>query len=184
MRSLRCMLCFFSFKSLRLRRPSNRHARVSKPHPLLATYPDPDPLDRRGKWSRVVEILDDMRREGLSPDRVTFSTAIAAVGASGQWETATSLLAEMKEAGVSPDAVSRFTIIAFILGRLAYAINRFTGHGQNAFENTEHPWFGAPLSLRGLPVATITPPATPPRPPPPPVLPSVVFLFFHYPCFG
>lgn len=60
---------------------------------------------RRGEWGQVPGFLDSMRRAGINPDKVTFNTAIAAVGAGGEWETAMSILAEMKAAGLSPDAV-------------------------------------------------------------------------------
>ncbi|CAM9250790.1 unnamed protein product [Hapterophycus canaliculatus] len=47
-----------------------------------------------------------MRREGLTPDKVTFNTAIKAVSSSGQCEKAFSLLAEMKKEGLKPDQIS------------------------------------------------------------------------------
>lgn len=47
-----------------------------------------------------------MRRDGLSPDKMTFNNAITAMGASGQWEAAGLLLVEMRAAGLPPDAVS------------------------------------------------------------------------------
>lgn len=46
-----------------------------------------------------------MRSEGLTPDKVTFNTAIAAVASSGRCQTAFSLLAEMDKAGLKPDQV-------------------------------------------------------------------------------
>lgn len=46
-----------------------------------------------------------MRREGLTPDKVTFNTAIAAVASSGQCRTAFALLAEMEKEGLKPDQV-------------------------------------------------------------------------------
>ena len=61
---------------------------------------------RRGDWCRVLDFMSEMRREGIPPDRVTFNTAIAAVGASGQWQTAGALLQEMKADGIQPDPVS------------------------------------------------------------------------------
>lgn len=46
-----------------------------------------------------------MRREGLTPDKVTFNTAIAAVASSGQCRMAFTLLAEMEKEGLKPDQV-------------------------------------------------------------------------------
>lgn len=50
--------------------------------------------------------MSEMKREGMTPDKVTFNTAIAAVGSNGQWEKAGSLLAEMKANGLKSDPVS------------------------------------------------------------------------------
>lgn len=46
-----------------------------------------------------------MRGEGLTPDKVTFNTAISAVASSGQCRTAFALLAEMEKEGLKPDQV-------------------------------------------------------------------------------
>ena len=46
-----------------------------------------------------------MRQDGLTPDKVTFNTAIAAVASSGQCQMAFSLLAEMERGGLKPDQV-------------------------------------------------------------------------------
>lgn len=50
--------------------------------------------------------MSEMKREGMTPDKVTFNTAIAAVGSNGQWEKAGYLLAEMKANGLQSDPVS------------------------------------------------------------------------------
>lgn len=64
------------------------------------------PIGRRGQWREVGEFLDSMRQDGLTPDKVTFNTAIAAVASSGQCQMAFSLLAEIERGGLKPDQVS------------------------------------------------------------------------------
>ena len=46
-------------------------------------------------WSVVLNLMDEMRAEGLSPDAYTFSTAITACGRAGRWEHALRLVDEM-----------------------------------------------------------------------------------------
>lgn len=50
--------------------------------------------------------LEKMKREGLSPDRLTYNTAIAAFAFGRQADMALSLLEEMNAVGLSPDAVN------------------------------------------------------------------------------
>lgn len=74
---------------------------------LIPKPPSPAmPIDRRDQWEKVGGFLDSMRQEGLTPDKVTFNTAIAAVASSGRCQMAFSLLAEMERGGLKPDQVS------------------------------------------------------------------------------
>lgn len=78
------------------------------PPPKKQTMPCPPrllPNSRRGQWKEVGQFLESMRQEGLTPDKVTFNTAIAAVASSGQCQMAFSLLAEMEREGLKPDQV-------------------------------------------------------------------------------
>ena len=75
------------------------------PPPKTAPCPSRPP-NSRGQWKQVGEFLESMRQEGLTPDKVTFNTAIAAVASSGQCQMAFSLLAEMEREGLNPDQVS------------------------------------------------------------------------------
>lgn len=77
---------------------------LTRPAPL--THPTPTTYYKsRGLWKEAVGFFDVMKEEGLTPDKVTFNTAIAAVASSGRCQTAFSLLAEMNKEGLKPDQV-------------------------------------------------------------------------------
>lgn len=73
-----------------------------------------------------------MREEDLTPDKVTFNTAIKAVADNGQCDVAFSLLAEMKNEGLTPDQVTLLvffhrtgkgsTACSFSLGALLWLV--------------------------------------------------------------
>lgn len=96
------MLCIAHLRSVRHQLGRSACAHAPNP-PLPAT-----PVDSRGRWEEVQGFLESMRNDGLTPDKVTFNTAIAAVASSGQCQVAFSLLAEMKKEGLKPDQVTPF----------------------------------------------------------------------------
>lgn len=51
----------------------------------------------------ALELVDEMRSEGLSPDHVTYGSAVSAMAKAGQWVRALSLLREMMEEGLAPN---------------------------------------------------------------------------------
>lgn len=77
----------------------------ASPAGACLTIPLPRCPYSRGLPKEVEGLLKTMRREGLTPDKVTFNTAIKAVSSSGQWEKAFSFLSEMKKEGLKPDQV-------------------------------------------------------------------------------
>lgn len=66
------------------------------------------------------DLLAEMRDAGLRPDRVTFNTAIAALGTGGQWQLATLMLDEMNAAGLPPDTVECHLDFPVVLGSAKY----------------------------------------------------------------
>lgn len=82
-----------------------RHARI-QPYPRRRSFP----ARSRGLWEEVQGFLETMREEDLTPDTVTFNTAIKAVADNGQCDVAFSLLAEMKNEGLTPDQVTLLVI--------------------------------------------------------------------------
>lgn len=59
-------------------------------------------------WWLVLGLMSEMRENGLTPDEVTFSTAVTACGRAGEWERALSLLDEMatERECLTPDVVA------------------------------------------------------------------------------
>eukprot|EP00752_Nemacystus_decipiens_P002534 g2377.t1 len=67
---------------------------------------------RGKKWKPAVDLLDTMRREGLTPDGFSYSTAISACKNCGQWETALEILEDMRRRGLGRDKHSLNAAIA------------------------------------------------------------------------
>lgn len=66
-------------------------------------------------WSLVLGLMTEMRKQGLKPDMITYSTAITACGKAGQLERALSFLDEIEtgsEGEVAPDVVAINAAIA------------------------------------------------------------------------
>lgn len=43
-------------------------------------------------WQKALDLLDEMKTNGINPNSVTYSVAISACGNGGQWEKALDLL--------------------------------------------------------------------------------------------
>jgi pentatricopeptide repeat protein len=48
-------------------------------------------------WQRALELLDEMEKNGVTPNAITYSVAITACGNGGQWEKALCLLDEVRQ---------------------------------------------------------------------------------------
>ena len=55
--------------------------------------------ERGGQWEEAEMLLQEMQALGLSPDRVTYNTAIAAAARAAQWEQSLRLLDAMRAGG-------------------------------------------------------------------------------------
>lgn len=108
-------------------------------------------------WALVLDLMAEMRREGVDADVFTFSTAITACGNAGEWERALDLLDQMGEAlqqqhqlqqqqrrrsPIAPDVVSVNAAIA-ACGRAGQweraldLLDRMTGEGSASSFRTE-----------------------------------------------
>jgi pentatricopeptide repeat protein len=47
-------------------------------------------------WRRALDLLDEMRENGIAPNDITYSVVIAACGNGGQWERALELLYQVR----------------------------------------------------------------------------------------
>lgn len=50
-------------------------------------------------WTRVEQLLDQMKESGIQPDGFSFASAIACCGAEGRWQEALDLIDEMQKGG-------------------------------------------------------------------------------------
>jgi pentatricopeptide repeat protein len=59
-------------------------------------------------WEKALNLLDQMRADGIQPDGFSFSAAISCCGAGGRWEEALTLINTMKKGGpkTRPNRVS------------------------------------------------------------------------------
>jgi pentatricopeptide repeat domain-containing protein 1 len=59
-------------------------------------------------WEKALDLLDQMRADGIEPDGFSFSAAISCCGAGGRWEEALTLIKTMKKGGpkTRPNRVS------------------------------------------------------------------------------
>lgn len=58
-----------------------------------------DESDTSELWARALNLLDQMKADGIEPDGFSFASAISCCGASGRWEEAVNLLDIMREGG-------------------------------------------------------------------------------------
>ncbi|CAN0085446.1 unnamed protein product [Ectocarpus sp. 4 AP-2014] len=62
---------------------------------------------RKGEWGAVLELMEDMREDGLERDSSVYASAMRAFVEAGDWERAVEIVTvEMERDGVSPDALS------------------------------------------------------------------------------
>lgn len=97
-------------------------AREPLPPPDVYSYTSViDACAKSGELGSALEVLEDMRRAGVSPSLVTFNTLIfrcgAGSGSSGQqgrgdWRLALSFLEEMVKGGVRPDVYTLTVAVA------------------------------------------------------------------------
>lgn len=57
-------------------------------------------------WRMALDLLDEMRKNNVQPNVVTFSVAIAACGNGGQWERALELLNQMRDKGLGINTIT------------------------------------------------------------------------------
>merc|ERR1719174_1813311 len=70
-----------------------------------------DACARVGRMESVSDLLEDMKKHGVRPNLITFSTMIKGHCQSGDIQTAFSLLEQMQAAGVQP---SNFTLSVLV----------------------------------------------------------------------
>ena len=58
-----------------------------------------DTADDSDLWIRALQVLDQMKADGIKPDGFSFASAISCCGASGKWEEAVGLLDIMRKGG-------------------------------------------------------------------------------------
>lgn len=58
-----------------------------------------------GQWQKAAEMFQQMQRQGLTPDVVTYTAIISAYEKGGQWRLALSGYEQMRERGCRPDAI-------------------------------------------------------------------------------
>jgi pentatricopeptide repeat protein len=61
---------------------------------------------RGGQWQRILHLLGEARRRGLTPDTCSYNTAIGCLARQGQRAAAAGLLDEMRALGVPRDDVT------------------------------------------------------------------------------
>lgn len=61
---------------------------------------------RRPPPSQALELLAEARSQGLSPNIVTFTTAVEACASAGKYDVVLSLLEQMSSEGVDPTVVT------------------------------------------------------------------------------
>lgn len=95
----------------------NRYWRNAQPILKNAlTSADVDPLRvsnavmsafiKSGRWHKALDLLDEMRAKGVTPDMVSYNTIMRAYGEGKQWEKALGLLDEMETKDVTPNVIS------------------------------------------------------------------------------
>ena len=62
-------------------------------------------LGAGGQWQKAGEMFQQMQRQGLTPDVVTYTAIISAYEKGGQWRLALSSYEQMRERGCRPDAI-------------------------------------------------------------------------------
>lgn len=67
---------------------------------------------RRGGGSAALLIYDELVAAGVSPDQVTFNTALSAAGAAGQWARVLSIRGDMQRAGVPADGFTYSSLLS------------------------------------------------------------------------
>ncbi|CAN0454625.1 unnamed protein product, partial [Discosporangium mesarthrocarpum] len=55
---------------------------------------------RAGQWQEAERLVQEMQRQGLSPDHYTYNSLTNAYASSGQWKRALATLQEMRDSGV------------------------------------------------------------------------------------
>ena len=60
---------------------------------------DDDESDKDVFYIRALEIMEQMKADGITPDGFTFSSVISCCGAEGNWEGALNLMDLMKKGG-------------------------------------------------------------------------------------
>ena len=50
-------------------------------------------------WTRALQLIDQMKNDGIEPDGFTFSAAITCCGSEGRWKEALELMKLMKKGG-------------------------------------------------------------------------------------
>lgn len=56
-------------------------------------------MDENGRWRRVMDLMKQMRADGLEPDGFSYSSAISCCGSEGRWEEALQLIDRMMQGG-------------------------------------------------------------------------------------
>lgn len=82
-----------------------------------------DTADDSELWIRALQLLDQMKADGINPDGFSFASAISCCGASGKWEQAVSLLDIMRKGGprTQPNKVAYTAAISkFLPGHLIF----------------------------------------------------------------
>jgi pentatricopeptide repeat protein len=56
-------------------------------------------IDEEQLWTRALQLLEQMRKEGVEPDGFSYSSAISCCGAGGKWKEALELIETMQKGG-------------------------------------------------------------------------------------
>merc|ERR1711983_155743 len=60
---------------------------------------------RGGVWQEALRLFSEVKKEGLTPDVITYIVTMSACGKAGEWQEALRLFSEMKE-GITPDVIT------------------------------------------------------------------------------
>lgn len=83
---------------------------------------------RAGQFVRVMELFEEMQKEGVEPGTTTYNIVIKSLGEEGRLEEMDKKLAEMKEAGLLPNIVTYTTLVD------AYGKAGYYGHAVGCLE--------------------------------------------------
>ena len=76
----------------------NSLARAAK-YPSGQTHSLDIPDENEELWIRSLQLLDQMKKDGIRPDGFSFASAIRCCGENGRWKEAVNLLEIMRDAG-------------------------------------------------------------------------------------